>query len=388
MLKHAIITAALLASLFMRARAQYTLKILHMNDHHSTIEEDDFKLDTSAVLTSPAIAEVKIKYGGFPRAVTYMNSITDGNVLKLHAGDAMTGTLWYSLFKGSADAKMMGYACFHAFALGNHEFDDGDANLADFLKMLEGNTSSCAGGSTKVLAANVVPGDTSPLKTPTALVGNHTTFTINGEKVGVVGIDVKGKTEASSSPSHGTTLTDELTAAQASIDALKAAGVNKIILLTHVGLTMDEMMAPQLSGVDVIVGGDSHTLLGDTTAGKTDKLKAPAAAYPKELTNKNGNKVCIVQAWEYAHAVGHLEVTFNSDGNVTGCTGGPRIPVAAASTWTYDVNDTVKGVTLSSTQQTSARNALDSTIFPAHVEHTAAKAWITSNRFSLTASHA
>ena len=55
------------------------------------------------------------------------------NLLKLHAGDAVTGTLYYTFFKGEADAKMMNTICFDAFEPGNHEFDDGDATLKEFL---------------------------------------------------------------------------------------------------------------------------------------------------------------------------------------------------------------------------------------------------------------
>jgi len=139
-----VLLAALLAALAASASAgALTLKVLHMNDHHSTIEEDSFDLDVSSATGLPT-NELSVKYGGFPRAISYMDSVTGNNVLKLHAGDALTGTLWYSLFKGTADAQMMGYACFDAFALGNHEFDDGDATLAQFLTKLSTNTQGCS----------------------------------------------------------------------------------------------------------------------------------------------------------------------------------------------------------------------------------------------------
>jgi 5'-nucleotidase len=44
--------------------------------------------------------------------------------------------LWWTIFKGRADAAVMGEVCFDAFVLGNHEFDEGDAVLADFLGYL------------------------------------------------------------------------------------------------------------------------------------------------------------------------------------------------------------------------------------------------------------
>jgi 2',3'-cyclic-nucleotide 2'-phosphodiesterase (5'-nucleotidase family) len=105
---------------------EMTLNILHVNDHHSYIEEYATSLVTSSLpLSNTTIKSVDIKYGGYPRIAQYLNTTTLPNVLKLHAGDALTGTLWYTLFKGDADARMMGYACFDAFELGNHEFDSG-----------------------------------------------------------------------------------------------------------------------------------------------------------------------------------------------------------------------------------------------------------------------
>ena len=105
------------------------LTILHMNDHHSHLDEDSIKLDING-------DTIKMKSGGFPRvsaAFKDLEANAKHHVLKLHAGDAITGTLYYTLFKGEADAAMMNEVCFDAFALGNHEFDDSDAGLKKFL---------------------------------------------------------------------------------------------------------------------------------------------------------------------------------------------------------------------------------------------------------------
>ncbi|MEC9254698.1 MAG: metallophosphoesterase, partial [Pseudomonadota bacterium] len=114
-----------------------SISILHMNDHHSHLEAESFGFDVSELgletgAEGGAIAEVDVTYGGFPMMVSLFNSLEmqSDNVLKLHSGDAITGTLYYSLFKGRADADMMNQICFDAFALGNHEFDDGDTGLA------------------------------------------------------------------------------------------------------------------------------------------------------------------------------------------------------------------------------------------------------------------
>lgn len=121
--------------------AQFTLDILHVNDHHSHLAGDFFTIESTAVPSNVALpteAEgVTVTYGGFPRLVSFIQqaeaaSTADG-IVKLHAGDAITGTLFYSLYRGEADAAMMNYICFDAFTLGNHEFDDGDASLATFI---------------------------------------------------------------------------------------------------------------------------------------------------------------------------------------------------------------------------------------------------------------
>ena len=130
----------------------------------------------------------------------------------------MTGTSYYSIFKGSSDANMMARVCFDAFVPGNHEFDDGDANLASFIDKLQSYDSMCP--DTPVVGANIVAGPSSPLK---GKIVSSVTKTFGSEKVCIVGVDGRGKTKASSNPDPGTYLTDEMTAAQAAIDELNKA---------------------------------------------------------------------------------------------------------------------------------------------------------------------
>jgi 5'-nucleotidase len=76
--------------------------------------------------------------------------------------------------------------------------------------------------------------------------------------------------------------------------------------------------------VDVIVGGDSHTLLGPD-AMKTIGVGTPGGAYPTNTTDLDGKPVCIVQAWEYSQVVGELKVKFDKDGVVSQCEGTPHV---------------------------------------------------------------
>lgn len=314
------------------------LTILHMNDHHSHLAAKTFDYDVSALnlstkdATGAAVKEVQVSYGGFPKMVSLFNRLSQqsDHVLKLHAGDAMTGTLYHSLFKGQADAEMMNQICFDAFALGNHEFDEGDSGLANFLNLL--NSSAC---NTPVLAANVVPGDSSAIKE--GYIQPYAVIQRGGQKIGVIGIDIAGKTKDSSCPDQDTEFLDETTTAQKYIDELTQSGINKIILLTHYGYENDLALAKNLTGVDVIIGGDSHTLLGDNTF--TDLGFNPVAAYPAQTTDKAGNKVCVAQAWEYAQIMGKLDIQFNSNGVVESCSGVPYLPISNQFVYEYADDD-------------------------------------------------
>ena len=291
--------------------ADLELNIAHINDHHSQLEP--FALQE---LTLNGVA-TQVDLGGFSRQTALFKKAEaeKKNLLKIHAGDAVTGTLYYTFYKGEVDAKMMNTICFDAFELGNHEFDDGDAVLANFLDTLI--TGPC---KTPVLAANVAPklGTALAPRTVNDYLQPYTIKTIEGVKVAMIGIDIKDKTVNSSRPLDSTTFSDELSTAQATINNLKTAqGVRHIVLVTHQGYERDKAMAAQLTDVDVIIGGDSHSLLGDFSA----QGLSSSGAYPTVLKNKDGDTVCIGQAWEYAKAFGLMNVKFNSRGAVESCAG-------------------------------------------------------------------
>lgn len=299
------------------------LTILHINDPHSTLESRSKTLKLSAGGTGAV--DVAVDAGGFPRVTAAISELAakSPHVLKLHAGDALTGTLYYNRAgaDGEADAALMNTVCFDAFTLGNHEFDKGDTGLKNFLDLLRKGTCK-----TSVLSANVQFGAGSALN-PTRSPGYVSPSTVverDGQQIGIVGLTIAQKTKASSSPDADTTFQDETAAAQREIDALRARNINKIILLSHIGYEYDKQVAARLSGVDVVVGGDSHTLLGPDAL-RTAGVGSPAGTYPTRITDKDGKPVCVVQAWEYAQVVGELKVSFNAQGEVTQCTGTPHV---------------------------------------------------------------
>ncbi len=290
------------------------LTILHINDHHSNLDAYSGNL----LLKTGKQAQrepVSVSMGGFPRVTEAFETRVKNNknVLKLHAGDATTGTLYYTLSAGQADADLMNTICFDAMAIGNHELDSGDLALFNFMEMLWYHPTC----KTPLLSSNLVPGPNSPL-------GNNTikpsiVLERGGHKIGIVGVTTAYKTQHASRPDPGTLLHDELESVQKEINRLTGQGINRLIVLAHLGYGAEKKLAQQLSGVDVIVGGDSHTLLGSKTLGNYGLT--PMGPYPTRLVNADNQPVCVVQAWQYSSVVGELKVLFDANGNVSDCQG-------------------------------------------------------------------
>lgn len=304
-----------------------TLTILHVNDHHSHLDAEENMLELE---TAPGKREdILVTMGGFPRIAAAVRELAQQapNLIKIHSGDATTGDLYYTLTEGRADAELMNTVCFDTFTLGNHEFDNTDAGLNKFIGLLH------AGGcQTAVLSANVHFGADSPMAKAGEAdqVRPSVIFERQGRKIGIIGLTVAGKTMRSSRPSQGTILEDEAQAAQAEIGKLQAMGVDIIILATHIGYKADLELASQLSGVDLVVGGDSHSLLGPAVL-KTYGI-TPAGPYPTRTTDKDGKPVCIAQAWQYGYVLGQLQASFDAHGEVTSCAGTPWLLIGNSFT--------------------------------------------------------
>ncbi|OIP19456.1 MAG: bifunctional metallophosphatase/5'-nucleotidase [Comamonadaceae bacterium CG2_30_59_20] len=286
------------------------LNIAHINDHHSQLEAF-----TATELTLDGVA-TQVELGGFARQTAMFKSVANTkNLLKLHAGDAITGSLYYTFFKGEADAQMMNSICFDAFTPGNHEFDDSDTVLKGFLDELA--KGSC---KTSAISSNIVAAAGTALAPSggTAYLKPWVIKEIDGIKVGIVGITIAGKTVNSSRPLASTHFNDEVASAQKAIDELKAQGVRHIVALTHQGYDADKAMAAKLTDIDAIIGGDSHSLLGDFSA---VGIATSSGSYPTVVTNIKGETVCIGQAWEYSKAFGLMNLQFNENGTVKSCGG-------------------------------------------------------------------
>lgn len=304
-------------------KTSLTLEILHINDSHSHLDEAQ---TTLPFLTAAQKREaISVSHGGFARVTALMKQLATAhdNSLKIHAGDALVGDLYFKMSKGEAEAKLMNTVCFDSFTLGNHEFDNGDGALLNFLEFLD-QSSSCA-EKTKILSANVEFNSGSALHNNRFVVP-YTIIEKQGQKIGLIGVTTAFKTKYSSRPDENTLFHAEVSSVQKYIDELREQGINKIIVQSHMGYQQDLAMAKQLVGVDVVIGGDSHSLLANPKI--KDYGLTAEGDYPTQVLNKEGQKVCIGQAWQYAYVVGQLSVTFDADGVVQSCAGRPHILLA------------------------------------------------------------
>lgn len=288
---HTLVTATLAVCCGLyatSAQAAWSTTIIHVNDTHSHI-------DASMVNGQPL--------GGYDRMAAVVKQIRqrDPSALFLHAGDTFQGTAYFSLFLAQPDARLYNHLGLTAMVVGNHEFDRGPGVLQSFM-----NTARFP-----VIAANLdVRRDPRLRKLRPSTVIN-----VKGRRVGIIGA-VTPELPAISSPGPTVRMRDALPAVQAEADRLTRNGVRYIILLSHMGYEEDVKAAAQLRHIDVIVGGHSHTLLGQPIAGIN-----PAGPYPTRCTAANGAPVFVVQSWEWAKAVGALTVTFNDAGQVLAASG-------------------------------------------------------------------
>jgi 5'-nucleotidase len=263
------------------AQDSFTLTILHTNDTHAYHEPQSNG------------------NGGAARQAAVQKQVLaeGGNVILLDAGDRYTGTLYHTVYLGEDQVQMMNALGYDAMTLGNHEFDNGDDVLLTLLNGVE----------FPVVSANI---DLSANPDVDALVDPYTILEVGGQQIGVIGLTT-ATTVFSSSPNDAYVFSDDYAgAANAAAQELTEAGVNKIILLTHLGIQDELPLLSQLSNIDIVLGGHSHTLFSNAYAGAADR-------YPVRAEDADGNPIYYAQAGQYNIYLGRLDVTFDAEGLIT-----------------------------------------------------------------------
>ena len=249
---------------------------------------------------------------------------------------------------GRVDITIMNILGIQASVLGNHEFDLGTSELRNIIggvnsganirwfgaqfPYLSSNLNFSGDANLSALFTNTREEYTffqsNPTQTAAAIAATRklapsTIITVNGERIGVVGVTTQ--ILASISSPGATTIigpsSNDMPALAAIVqpvinDLRTIENIDKIILLSHLQqLTLEKQLAPLLSGVDVIIGGGSNTLMADAT----DRLRAgdvAAEGYPFLTTDIDGKPVAIVNTDGNYKYVGRLVLQFDDDGDI------------------------------------------------------------------------
>ncbi|WP_338720555.1 5'-nucleotidase C-terminal domain-containing protein [Devosia sp. XK-2] len=286
------------------AHAEFTLNILHINDFHSRFDPIT-GTDSNCDAETDAAGEC---FGGIARLKTIIDDTRakyeTGNSLLLSAGDNFQGSLYYTTYKSKVVSDFFNQMGFDVVATGNHEFDDGPE---EFMKFIEAADFPIIGGNFDVTRDENLRGK----------INGSIVVDVGGEKIGIIGATTEDTPEISS-PGDDVEFTNIIQYVRGASEALDAAGINKIILLSHIGYNQDMEVAAALPLVDVIVGGHSHTLLSNTD----EKAVGP---YPTMVTNPEGIEVPVVQANQYGKHLGDIAITWDDEGNVIKAEGEPYL---------------------------------------------------------------
>jgi 5'-nucleotidase len=278
-----------------------------MNDTHSHLEAAEQTLTIAGIPT-------KVYLGGFARLKSALNTVRSKspNVLVVHSGDMVQGTFYFIKYQGEVDSEFLNLLGIDAACPGNHEFDKGPELLAGMMKR----------ANFPIVSANL------DVSQEPALAGKLFPYIIKKigpHTIGIIGVTTPEATIVSH-PGPNIVFRDIPSSVMQSVDMLQAQGVQTIILLSHLGYEEDIDLAKKLRGVTVIIGGHTHSLLGDRTNFGSLGL-TPAGDYPTVVKDAEGKTILVVQSWEWAKALGALQITLDDEGRALSWIGAPTLIV-------------------------------------------------------------
>lgn len=261
-------TLYLICAWMLQVSAQTPLVILHTNDTHSQIEPLQDK-DGSMV-------------GGIYGRAAIIDQVRqeNKNVLLLDAGDYFQGTPYFNYFKGATEIKFMNLLGYQAAALGNHEFDNGSKMLAKQL----------AKAKFPIVCANYLFFNKKLKK----FVKNYVVIEMDGKRIGIFGLLTDIKTLTTPQNYKDIKYLNAIDVADCIVKELRETEkCDLVICLSHLGYLNgteenpgDLMLASKVKGIDVIVGGHSHTVI--------EKPDVVNGTYILQ-TGKKGQKIGVVR---------------------------------------------------------------------------------------------
>ena len=274
-MKRIILSVALAAAFMLPVDAQ-KLVILHTNDTHSQIE--------------PVRAGRNAGSGGVERRMNFIDSVRTlygaKRVLLLDAGDYNQGTPYFNIGKGDLERDLVNLMGYDALAIGNHEFDNGQAEFARRLSGAKYPTLCCNYDfSGTPLAEYVQP---------------YTIVRRGGFKIGIIGATVRLRNVVAAQNLEGMKQLNTIEEINRWAEYLKKdKRCDLVILLSHLGFDggnldnpSDHIVAANTRNIDFIIGGHSHTFIKE----------------PAEVANLDGELVPIVQAGCKGIEIGELKI--------------------------------------------------------------------------------
>lgn len=194
--------------------------------------------------------------GGLMRRRVVMDSVrcADKNVLAVHAGDAVQGTVFFSMFKGDVEYSAIDSLGYDMCILGNHEFDNGINDIAKYYSKIHAVKLS----ANYDMSGTVLDGLFEPY------VIKH----IGGKRIAFMGINLNPKGMIADKCFGAIRYVDATTVALGLSKFLKESGLaDYVVMVSHIGhigrqgLPSDVEIAKQSRYIDLIIGAHSHTLI-------------------------------------------------------------------------------------------------------------------------------
>ena len=230
--------------------------------------------------------------------------------IRVTGGDSFLGDERnVSLNKGVA--KFLDLAGYDASPVGNHELD---MDQKTFMKLTDGLKTKFIDANYRQVINDPKEQERLYKETNKAPINdrfiNSYVKEVNGQKYGLIGVSPVDINDIYTHPDYYDdcqvdSMEDTIKGVQAEVDKFNKEGVNKVILLSHLGYKLDQQMAKETSGVDVIIGGHSHNLVKGVTPGEN------------LLTSKSGEPVVITNAGKDGEYFGNLNVEFDKNGVIT-----------------------------------------------------------------------
>lgn len=287
-----------------QGKRDLTVTILHTSDIHSHYEE----FNSAGLACSSQDKALGNCYGGYARlkeAIKLGKRDSTYPVYVVDAGDHFQGTIFYNKYHGAKLPRIVEELQYDVITLGNHEFDDGFEYLVPYIRSCPVPIVNCNldlyAGALHNFSLHHYIKPFVVLKHGVAFIGSLTP-TVLDLAIGARGVIIG----------------DAATTIQNQVNELHRQGINRIVVLSHNGINDDLQIARQLSGVSLIVGGHSHTLLANNQPGA-------AGPYPVEVLDADGNVVRIVHSGCWGKYLGRLTMSWNADGRIVRFEGEPLL---------------------------------------------------------------